>query len=73
MSNIEKVETIPLNGTKKGVIMVSKIDEPYGDKTDSVASVGISLTGNKDEIDWKIHIPLTNIQNVIDALNKIKQ
>ncbi len=64
--------TITLSGTKKGVISVTKIDEPYGAGSASVASIGISLVGNADEPEWKVHIPLENIDEVIEALKELK-
>ena len=66
-------KTIALSGTKNGVISVSKIDEPYGKKSASVASVGISLAGNANEPEWKVHIPLDNLDEVIEALQGHKE
>lgn len=65
-------KTIALNGTKKGVISITKIDEPYGKGSHSVASIGISLVGNTDEPEWKVHIPLENLDEVIEALTELK-
>ncbi len=65
-------KTIPLNGTKNGVISITKIEEPYGAGSGSVASVGISLAGNSNEPEWKVHIPLENIDAVIEALSALK-
>ncbi|TKI69957.1 hypothetical protein FCU45_04920 [Sulfurimonas crateris] len=65
-------KTIKLSGTKKGVINVTKIDEPYGAGSASVASIGISLVGNAGEPEWKVHIPLENIDEVIEALKELK-
>ncbi len=65
-------KTISLSGTKKGVISVTKIDEPYGAGSHSVASIGISLAGNADEPEWKVHIPLKNLDEVIEALKELK-
>jgi len=64
--------TINLSGTKKGVISVTKIDKPYGEKSEPVASIGISLAGNADAPEWKVHIPLDNLEEVIKALEAIK-
>ena len=66
------ISEIPLAGTKKGVISVSKIDEPYGAGSDSVASIGISLSGDAKNPEWKVHIPLGNIDAVIEALKTVK-
>lgn len=63
---------ISLSGTKKGVISVTKIDKPYGKESGSVASIGISLVGNENEPEWKVHIPLENIDEVIKALEELK-
>ena len=65
-------KTISLHGTKNGVISVRKIEEPYGAGSGTVASVGISLAGNADEPEWKIHIPLENVDAVIEALSALK-
>ncbi len=51
---------------------MSEIDKPYGEKSASVASVGISLAGNADEPEWKVHIPLDNLDEVIEALQALK-
>ncbi len=64
--------TIALSGTNKGVISVTKIDEPYGPGSATVASIGISLDGNADNPEWKVHIPLDNVDAVIEALQTIK-
>lgn len=65
-------KTIQLSGTKKGVISIAKIDEPYGSGTHSVASIGISLVGSDSEPEWKVHIPLENLDEVIEALKELR-
>lgn len=64
--------TIPLDGTKKGIISVTKIDEPYGKESATVASIGISLSGDAQNPDWKVHLPLNNLDDVIAALQALK-
>ena len=64
--------TIPLHSTKKGTITVTKIDRPYGEDSAAVASLGISLTGNAEAPDWKVHIPMDNLEEVIKALEALK-
>ncbi len=64
--------TIALSGTKNGVISVTKIDEPYGEGSASVASVGISLAGDANNPEWKVHIPFDNLDEVIQALQSLK-
>ena len=65
-------KTINLSGTTKGVISVTKIDEPYGKDSASVASIGISLAGNAAEPEWKVHLPMDNLDEVIEALKALK-
>ena len=65
-------KTIALSGTKQGVISVTKIDEPHGKDSASVASIGISLAGNTNEPEWKVHLPMDNLDEVIKALTALK-
>lgn len=65
-------KTIALSGTKKGVISVTKIEKPYGEDSETVASIGISLAGKADAPEWKVHIPLDNLEEVIEALQSLK-
>ena len=71
-ANVTLQTAIPLEGTKNGVISISKIDEPYGAGSNTVASIGISLAGKADEPEWKVHLPLGNLDAVIEALQKLK-
>ena len=64
---------IKLSGTQNGVISVTKLDEPYGKGSNSVASIGISLNGDANNPEWKVHIPLENIDDVIKALKEIQE
>ena len=65
-------QTIALHGTKKGLISVTKIVEPYGEGSGTVASVGISLAGNAEKPEWKVHLPMENLEDVIAALQALK-
>jgi len=65
-------QTIALDGTKKGVISVTKIEEPYGKDSGTVASIGISLSGDSENPEWKVHLPLANLDDVIQALQALK-
>lgn len=74
MSKIAKIiQEIHLHGTTDGSISIGIITEPYGDETQSVASIGISLQSNASECDWKVHIPKENIDAVISALHEAKK
>lgn len=73
MSKETTVETtLPLANTDNGVISISKITEPYGSGSATVASIGISLSGNAADPEWKVHIPLDNLDAVIEALQALK-
>ncbi len=63
---------ISLEGTKNGVISVAKIEEPYGSDSATVASIGISLAGDTQNPEWKVHIPLKNLDDVIAALQALQ-
>ena len=64
-------KTIALSGTKNGAISVKKIEEPYGKESATVASIGISLSGDAENPEWKVHIPLDNLEEVIKALQAL--
>ncbi|WP_457746939.1 hypothetical protein [Sulfurimonas sp.] len=65
-------KTINLHGTKSGVISVTKIENPYGEGSNTVASIGISLSGDANNPEWKVHIPMDNLDEVIKALQALK-
>ncbi|MCW8837249.1 MAG: hypothetical protein OQK11_00975 [Thiovulaceae bacterium] len=65
-------KTIELSGTNRGIISITKIEKPYGPDSNTVASIGISLSGKENDPEWKVHIPLENLDDVIKALQEIK-
>jgi len=69
---ITLVNDMRLSGTEYGKISVGTIEEPYGEGSESVASIAISLQGKLDDPDWKVHIPYANIEAVIEALQEAK-
>lgn len=71
-SAVTIIKEIPSKCMKKGVISISKVDEPYGAGSDSVASIGISLAGDSKNPEWKVHLPMGNIDAVVEALKSIK-
>jgi len=70
---VTEVAQMPLSGTTDGKITVDIIETPYGEGSESVASIGITLQSEAKEPDWKVHIPKANIDAVIDALEKAKK
>ena len=73
MKNIKLIKSLPLANTKEGVITISHINEPYGEGSKPVVSIGISLNGEENQPDWKAHIPYENIDDVIEALKEAKE
>jgi hypothetical protein len=67
------IKSFNLAGTKNGTINVTHIEEPYGEGSNNVVSIGISLKGSSDTMDWKAHIPYENIDDLISALIDAKQ
>lgn len=71
MSQTTEIAKIQLAGTKKGVISIANITEPYGKGSHDVVSIGIALDG--EDIEWKTHIPYDNIDAVVAALLEAKK
>jgi len=69
---ITAIDEMVLSGTK-GRITVTTIAQPYGPKSESVASIGISLKADAEEPEWKVHIPKANIEQVIKALQEAQK
>jgi len=72
MSTTTLVKKLALAGTDKGIISIGTIDQPYGESSHRVASIGISLNGNESDPEWKVHIPLENLDEVIATLQSLK-
>ena len=70
---LHEIRSMKLQGTDEGRIEVAVIEEPYGEGSDPVASIGIFLRGANSEPDWKVHLPKENIDEVIAALREAKE
>lgn len=70
MSKAQQLHTIELATKEGGKIMIDRLEEPYGEGSEAVLSIGVSLNGN--EPDWKVHIPYENVDELIEALTKAK-
>lgn len=66
-----ELKKLPLAGTKKGIISISNVTEPYGKGTADIVSIGISLNGK--DIEWKSHIPYENLDDVIAVLQEASE
>lgn len=71
MSTTTELGVLPLAGTKKGIISISNVTEPYGKGTEDIVSIGISLNGK--DIEWKSHIPYSNLDDVIKVLQEASE
>ena len=70
MSKAELLHTINLATKEGGKIIINRLEEPYGEGSEAVLSIGVSLGGG--EPDWKVHIPYENVDELIEALTKAK-
>jgi len=66
------IKEIPLASAKDGAITVATVKEPYGKGTAPVVSIGIWLSKTSEDPDWKVHIPVENLDEVIEALQEAK-
>jgi len=68
MANETQLAKIGLAGTKKGIISIMDVKEPYGTGSADVVSIGIALNGK--DVEWKSHIPYENLAEVIKVLQE---
>ena len=66
------MDEIKLGTAKDGRITISVIENPYGEGTESVTSIGVTLKKDSTEPEWKVHIPKENIEEVLEALHFAK-
>ena len=72
MKEAKLIKEIPLASAKDGAITVATVKEPYGKGTAPVVSIGIWLSKTSEDPDWKVHIPVENLDEVIEALQEAK-
>ena len=65
------ITTIPLPNSRYGEISIAHIEQPYGDFSSPVVSIGISMEGDDDH-DWKVHLPYETLDEIITALKKAR-
>jgi len=74
MSNLAKViDEFDLHDTKNGKIEIAILEEPYGEESPSVVSIGVFLDKENSHPDWKVHVPKENIDSLIEALKMAKE
>jgi len=72
MKEAKLIKEISLASAKDGAITIATVKEPYGKGSSPVVSVGIWLSKTSEEPDWKVHIPVENLDEVIQALQEAK-
>ncbi|WP_457596140.1 hypothetical protein [Hydrogenimonas sp.] len=72
MKEATTIKEIALRSAEKGAIKVAVVKEPYGAGSEPVVSVGVWLDKANEEPDWKVHIPKSNLDEVIAALQEAK-
>jgi len=71
--SMTEIKFFHLHGTKDGVVSVAHINEPYGEGSEPVVSIGVALDGNIKNPKWRVHIPYENIDDLIEALQIAKE
>ena len=64
----DKSYAIPYTDRDNAYIVIKTINEPYGDCSAPVISVGCTLKGDIDNPTWKVHVPMTLARDVRWAL-----
>lgn len=62
---------MPLKESEGGKINFAIIEQPYGEGSKAVVSICVTLGESKES--WKVHIPLTQIKEVRQALKEAKK
>ncbi len=65
------IKTLSLAHSKEGKISICHIEKPYGEHSNPVVSIVVSMEGKKE--DWKVHIPYENLDELIKALHDARK
>lgn len=55
----------------KSYITVTQIDDPYGDSTGPVVSIGCTLKGDTQNPTWKVHVPIDLAEGVAQEMMRL--
>jgi len=55
----------------KSYITVTTIDDPYGDGTGAVVSIGCTLKGDTQNPTWKVHVPVDLAEGVAQEISRL--
>ena len=70
MSTVTSRIVIPYKDGEKASIVIARIEEPYGEGSNTVISVGCTLKDDPDNPTWKVHVPLNIAHEVADMLKQ---
>ncbi len=59
------------NNRQKSYITVILLDDPYGEGTETVVSIGCTLKGDMQNPTWKVHVPLHLAESVGQELIRL--
>jgi len=71
MSKPEFKIVVPYKDRPKASIIVAKITEPYGENSETVISVGCTLKGDTDNPSWKVHVPVSILDDVVRSIKEV--
>lgn len=55
----------------KSYITVTQIDDPYGDASGPVVSIGCTLKGDTQNPTWKVHVPINLAEGVAQEMIRL--
>lgn len=58
---------------QKSYITVVLLDDPYGENTEKVVSIGCTLKGDMQNPTWKVHVPLHLAESVGQELIRLSR
>jgi len=61
---------IPYKDRQNAYIVVKKINDPYGPGSEPVISIGSTLKGDVENPTWKVHVPLSIINSVVQGISE---
>ena len=67
---IDKI-VFPYTDRDNASISVKRLDEPYGDGSPPVLSIGCSLKGKPAEPTWVVHIPMNLVPSVANSMLRL--
>ncbi len=62
---------VPYRDREKASIVLTRIEEPYGEGSAPVLSIGSTLKGDVDNPTWKVHIPCDIVEEVLGAAREV--